>query len=104
MAAPPGSGSSAACLSGRSMLILWENTPEHLIALVAGSGCFSPWLDPWEGENVAIALTGPESRPALGAPPAPGRPPLVGSPAETGLPWTLRVSSADPARENDFVS
>ena len=95
----PGQGRQTFWLHDRPLLIVWENTPRQMTALIQGA----PWLQQsaslWKSMNVTVALADRESHAVIGKPGQLRGPVVVRPTADTGLPWTMRVASADPARE-----
>ena len=93
------SGLRAAGGEDRPLMLMWRSAPGRLAAFVAEPGFVERhWL--------ASALAPEASQPlrlgllASSGPPAPAtrlRPAAVRATGNTGLPWTLHVTSADPA-------
>jgi len=81
------------------VVIVWENTPKEMTALVRGPSWFAEAAALWSPMNVGVALVDREAHPVFGEPGRLRSPVVVRPAADTGLPWTLRVASADPARE-----
>jgi signal transduction histidine kinase len=52
----------------------------------------------WANDNLAIALTDPESHVVFGAPGRLSKAQVIARAADTGPPWTVRVASADPSK------
>jgi signal transduction histidine kinase len=96
--ASPGRGSATLWRQGRPLLIVWQNTPEEMTALVAGASWFERPAATWAADNLAVALTSADSHVTFGEPDRLSKPVVVGSMADTGLPWTVRIASADPAK------
>jgi len=95
----PGRGRQTAWLHDRPFLIVWENAPQQMAALVRGPSWFAQAASLWSRQDVAVALVDAEAHPIVGeAGQLPG-PVVVRPAADTGLPWALRVASVDPARE-----
>jgi signal transduction histidine kinase len=65
---------------------------------VAGASWFEPPATTWAADNLAVTLTDTESHVVFGAPGRLSKPTVAASAADTGLPWTVRVASADPAK------
>jgi signal transduction histidine kinase len=86
-------------LRGHPLLIVWENTPRQMTALVRGPSWFAQVAPLWRSLNVTLVLLDAGAHPALGRPADLHGPVTVRPAADTGLPWTLRVSIADSARE-----
>ncbi len=83
----------------RSILLVWRGSSQNLVALVAGPGHLeSQWGSAWKGQGVALALTDADGHSVLGKS-AIGQPQAVRAAADTGLPWTLRVASANPGAD-----
>ena len=85
----------------RPVLLLWRNTPERLVGLVAGTRYFEQqWVSALQPvvdrQGVRLALTDAEGHPVLGQLPATASRQAVRTAAETQLPWTVHVVSADP--------
>jgi signal transduction histidine kinase len=97
--AQPGRGLLSARFAGRAVVIAWENTPREMTALVRGPSWFIEAASLWSPANVAVALIDRDARPVFGEPGRLRSPVVVRPAADTGLPWTLRVASADPDRE-----
>jgi signal transduction histidine kinase len=95
----PGRGRQAAWLHDRPFLIVWENSPQQLAALVGGPSWFAQAASLWNMQNVAVALVDQESHPVVGEPGRLQSPVATRPAADTGLPWTLRLASVDPGRE-----
>ncbi|MBP1598023.1 MAG: integral rane sensor signal transduction histidine kinase [Acidobacteria bacterium] len=97
-------GRRSAWLRDRSVLIVWNNVPQQMTALAAGPDYVSRWSEIWKNQNVTVALADPESHAVLGSLPPAGEPHVLRSVIETGLPWNLMVSSANPARELELFA
>jgi signal transduction histidine kinase len=95
----PGRGRTSIRFRDSPLVFVWENTPKEMTALVRGPSWFREAAAPWFPMGVGIALVDRESRAVFGEPGALRSPVVVRSAADTGLPWTLRVASADPDRE-----
>jgi signal transduction histidine kinase len=84
---------------GRPLLLVWNDTPGRTRALVAGPA----WLQRWEAarssQRIVVVLTDGDAHAVLGDPGRLTRPQAMRSAADTGLPWTLRVASEDPAAD-----
>ena len=100
----PGQGRQAAWLHDRPLLIVWANTPREMVALVAGPSWFAQTASLSKTLNVALALVDGQSHVVAGAPERLAGPVVVRQPADSGLPWTLRIASADPAKELALLS
>jgi signal transduction histidine kinase len=89
---------------GRPLLAAWRGAGERLVALV-GTAVFleRQWLaglqPTFDRLNLQVALTDSDGHPVFRTPGGPARPRVVRSSAETGLPWTLHISTADPAAD-----
>ncbi len=92
---------------GIELVALWQNTPERPVALIAGPGYQERnWFSELTGiAGMGVSLVTEEGRLALGnrAPEdSPGTQRLA---SETGLPWTVQVTHADPsAALEEFAS
>ncbi len=89
---------------GQSLLLVWQTTPDRLIALLAGPRYLQqqwlPALQPlMDRQGVRLALTDTEGHSVLGQVSAASPRQAVRSPAESRLPWTLHVVSSDPQAE-----
>jgi signal transduction histidine kinase len=100
----PGQGRQAAWLHDRPLLVVWANTPREMMALVAGPSWFAQTASLSKTLNVALALVDGQSHVVAGAPQQLAGPVVVRRPADSGLPWTLRIASADPAKELALLS
>jgi len=93
-------GRHSVWVHGRAVLLLWMSTPDALTALVAGPAYVeSQWRGAWQGLGVTVALVDTASHMVFGQAVPPGEPQAVRAMADTGLPWTLRVASADPVAD-----
>jgi signal transduction histidine kinase len=93
-------GRRSVWVRGRGVLLLWSGLPDRLMALVAGPAYVEvQWGGAWQGLGVTVALTDAAAHTVLGNTTAPGGPQAVRAMADTGLPWTLRVASADPVAD-----
>jgi hypothetical protein len=120
--AAPATGRRTLWLRDRPVLLLWQRTPERTTALIAGPAWVQSLASVWARQRVIVSLIDAESHAVLGEPGArrpgsspavaaesdpltsvvrlsPGEPVVVRPASETGLPWTLRVASADAAGE-----
>ncbi len=94
------SGRRSLWVQGRSILLLWDGSPEKLVVLAAGPRFLeSQWGHIWRDLGVTVSLTDSDSRNVLQTVLPEGLEQAVRTPAETRLPWTLRISSADPSAE-----
>ena len=85
------------------ILAVWSGGANRAAALLAGPGYLRrAWLGPlssWlDGQNAAVTLIDAAGRAVVGGPDAAG-PQAVRTAADVDLPWTVRVTLADPARE-----
>jgi len=93
-------GRRSVWVEGRSVLIAWTSVPDRLTALVAGpSYVESRFRSAWQGLGVTLALVDADSHDVRGGTFTAGQPQAVRTMADTGLPWTLRVASADPVAD-----
>ncbi len=95
----PGGGRISVRFHDSPMVIVWENTPKEITALVRGPSWFTEAASLWSRLDVAVALVDRESQAVFGEPGRLRSPVVMRPAADTGLPWTLRVASADPDRE-----
>ena len=93
-------GRRALCFDGIPVTVLWQATPERLVALVAGAryqeknwfAGLRPVLDP---AGMQAYLTNEGGCAAFGRTPVNGSAKVQRAAAETGLPWNVVVTSAD---------
>jgi signal transduction histidine kinase len=83
-----------------ALVLMWQSAPARLAGIVASAPHIErEWIGPIrsaaERQRVAIELVTAASR----ATPPVARAGVVRTASETGLPWTLRAASADPAGE-----
>ena len=91
------SGRTAWSGGGRALVAVWRRTPAGPAALVAGvDTLMASALPAIHNLQVSLALEDPAGRLAWGDLPKSGVQ-AVKTFQETGLPWTLRVASIDPA-------
>ena len=95
------SGRRSLWVENRSILVLWRGTPDRLVALIAGPECVRRrWLGDVESlverQGARLALSDADGRRVIGQSTAAAQQ-GVRTAAETGLPWTVRLVSADPA-------
>jgi len=83
---------------GRPLVLVWRNAPNGMTALVAGPSWFKRQAAGWAADNLTVTLTGADARLAFGSPDRLVKPVAMQAMTDTGLPWTVRVSSADPAK------
>jgi signal transduction histidine kinase len=95
----PGGGRISVRFHDSPVVIVWENTPKEMTALVRGPSWFTEAASLWFRLDVAVALVDRESQAVFGEPGRLRSPVVMRPAADTGLPWTLRVASADPDRE-----
>jgi signal transduction histidine kinase len=80
---------------GHSFLLVWNRSDEGFAALIAGLRYLaSEWKDIWEGRRIGLSLIDSEGHSLMAQPLANGKLQVVRPATDTGLPWTLRVSSA----------
>jgi signal transduction histidine kinase len=94
---------------GRPLFVIWRSANDHLVALVAATGFLERrWLSglrpTLDRLNLQIALTDGDGHPVHGTPAGPAGFRVVRSSGETGLPWTLHVTTANPAADSAQVS
>ena len=84
----------------RGELLAWAGTRGRLVALVAGPAYLETQLrQVWQGLGVMLVLADGDAHVVRQDVLAPGQLQVTRSMASTGLPWTLRVASADPAAD-----
>jgi signal transduction histidine kinase/tetratricopeptide (TPR) repeat protein len=87
-------------VEGRSVLIAWTSAPDKMTALVAGPAHVdAQFCRTWQGLGVTVALVDADSHGVRGGSFTAGQPQAVRAMADTGLPWTLRVASANPVAD-----
>jgi len=85
---------------GQSILLLWDSSPEKLTALAAGPRYLeSRWGQTWRNLGVTVSLLDSDSHNVLQSSPPPGPQQALRTSSDTRLPWTLRITSADPAAD-----
>jgi signal transduction histidine kinase len=85
---------------GRSVLLVWDGTPDRLSGLVAGPDYLeSRWSRSWRDLGVKVALLDSDSHSVLQPIPPSGPQQALRASSDTRLPWTLRIASADPAAD-----
>jgi len=90
-----------AWIADQPILALWRGSGPELAGLVVGPDYLASQLkDIWEGQGVAIVLQDPKGRKVLGQAFTDATPFAERRAAATGLPWTIRVASADPAADS----
>ena len=78
--------------------MLWRGSASSLTAFIAGRDYIqSQWSSAWTDHDVDVALSDSEGHPVLGATLAKTLPVTLRSAAESGLPWTLRATPANPS-------
>ena len=83
------------------VLMMWRSSPERLDGVVAMAGSVaSEWLSSWKTGGFNLDLLDGEGRVVLGEGANRASPRVVRAASDTGLPWTLRVSSAEGAGES----
>jgi signal transduction histidine kinase len=93
-------GRRSVWVEGRSVLIAWTSVPDKLTALVAGPAYVdAQFRSAWQGLGVTLALVDADSHDVRGGTLKVGQPQAVRAMADTGLPWTLRVASANPVAD-----
>jgi signal transduction histidine kinase len=91
----PPRGSRSIRADDRSFLLVWNRSTDGIAALLAGPRYLaSEWKDIWEGRRVGLSLIDGEGHSLMAQPAANGKPQVLRPATDTGLPWTLRVSSA----------
>ena len=90
--------------NGRELVSVWRRTETHTAAIVIGvDDLLASVADVTRGLEARFWLEDPAGRLVWGVPTAESTP-LVRTFRETGLPWTLRVVSADPAALEDVAA
>lgn len=92
----PGRGWTTAWFHDRPVVIIWQNDGREMTTIVAGSSWFERSAEMWTADNLAVGITDSESHVVVGQPDRLSKP--VVTAIDTGLPWTVRVASADPAK------
>ena len=101
---PVSTGRRALRFDGQPTLILWAGTADRLDAVLAGpSHIESLWSEAIRGQPAQGGLVDADQQIAAGSISADG-PRAVRTPDATGLPWTLQVTSADPAADSAFFA
>lgn len=83
---------------GCPLLVIWQNVPGGMIALVTGPSWLERPAAAWTSEKLLVALTDTDGHSHIGQSERLPKPVAVAAAADTGLPWTVRVASADPGR------
>ena len=87
-------------LQGVPVLLAWQYRPDHLAALLAGPEYLEQaWKRTRDFPSVRVGLTDQDGNLVLGSAAGAGSPQVVRTSDTTGLPWILRISSADPDRD-----
>jgi len=91
----PPRGRRSIRVDDRSFLLIWNRSNGVVAAFVAGPGYLaSEWKDIWEGRRIGLGLIDNAGNSVLDQTPLIRRPQVLRTSNDTGLPWTLRVSSA----------
>jgi signal transduction histidine kinase len=84
----------------RGMLVAWTGTRDRVVALVAGPSYLESQLRAaWQQLGVTLLLADGDGHVVRQGATVPSQFQAVRSMADTGLPWTIRVASADPAAD-----
>jgi len=85
---------------GQSILLLWDSSPEKLVALAAGPRYLeSQWGHTWRNLGVTVSLLDSDSHNVLQPFPPTSPQQALRTSSDTRLPWTLRITSADLAAD-----
>lgn len=99
-AALPPRGRRSLPVEDRQFVVIWQRTQDGVVAFVAGPRYVQT---EWEGAlrqpPLVTELTDADGHPIVQGTPAPSQPYAVRRAADTGLPWTIRVASANPAAD-----
>jgi signal transduction histidine kinase len=99
LAAPESKGRRILKIEGRPALISWTATSERLASVLASPGFLgSMWKEALQGQRVEGALVDADGQVLIGNLDKNARQ-AVRAAAATRLPWTLYVTSADPAAD-----
>jgi signal transduction histidine kinase len=80
--------------------LLWDGSPEKLVGLAAGPRYLeSQWGPTWRNLGVAVSLLDSDAHAVFQPSPPTGSPQALRTSSDTRLPWTVRISSADPAAD-----
>jgi signal transduction histidine kinase len=106
--AAPEAGRRSLWVHDQPVLVMWRSTPERLVAIVAGreslEADWKPALSPTPARPAThVSLTDPEGHIVLGPAPASARH-AVGRFSGLHVPWTVQVSSVDPAGSVSLLS
>ena len=94
-----GSGFRAVMLRGCPLLLAWHGDHGLTTALAAGPEWLADWLKFGTNLGLNVALYDVSGHLVVGRAFSPGEPHAARSASESGLPWTLRVASSDPAAD-----
>jgi signal transduction histidine kinase len=98
--APPARQQKILSVEGRPVLLAWRYSPDRLVALLTGPEYLErAWRGIRDFQSVRILLTDADGSAVLGAAPDGVSPHVVRTSDMTGLPWTLRIGSANPVRD-----
>jgi signal transduction histidine kinase len=91
-------------LRDRPVLVVWDSTPRHFVALVAGPRYIEEKIRALmatglAGRELELSLVDAEGHAVLGRIPPPGRPRARRSAAELRLPWSLYLTNSNPAAD-----
>ena len=93
-------GRRSVWVNARPVLLVWDSDPEKLEGIAAGPQFLeSRWEPAWRNLGVNVALVDSDSHPVLPSALPSGQTPAVRASSDSGLPWTVRVASADPAAD-----
>jgi len=92
-------GFRAVSLRDRPLLLAWNGDRGRAAGLIAGPLWLSGWLKLGGNLGLNVALYDAADRLVLGRPTAPNEPYAAHGASDSGLPWTLHVSSSDPAAD-----
>jgi signal transduction histidine kinase/tetratricopeptide (TPR) repeat protein len=103
-AGPLPAGRRALGLEGEPALISWTGSADRLDAALAGGDYIRQiWSQALQGQSAQGGLVDTDRHVAAGSIGGAG-PKAVRTPDATGLPWTLHVTSADPAADSAFFA
>ena len=103
-AGPLPAGRRALRFDEEPTLVSWSGTADRLEAVLAGGEYIRfIWLQASRGQPAQGGLVDADRRLAAGSDGS-GGPTVVRAPDATSLPWTLRVTSADPAADSAFFA
>ena len=92
-------------IDDRPMLLVWEGTTKAMQGLAAGRESLeSLWRALPRPDGVALTLADSAGHLVLGAPPPRAGPLAVRPAVDTGLPWTIKAASIDPASDSGRAS